>query len=103
MHDVLDVIKNIQNLYENNSSMAALKDFERVLDDGDLYAYKNWILGELVQGPVIGRYSAKCIFMWPYKNASGKYWIEPPQNVWKSADKTTAKFTCFQFFRYNSR
>ena len=41
MHDVLDIIKNIQTLYENNSSLAVLKDFERVLDELDLYVYKN--------------------------------------------------------------
>ena len=38
MHDILDVIRNIQDLYENNSSLAVLKDFERVLDEMDMYA-----------------------------------------------------------------
>ena len=42
MHDILDVIQNIQDLYENNSSLAVLKDFERVLDEMDMYVYKNW-------------------------------------------------------------
>ena len=46
MKDVLEVIKNIQNIYE--SDMALFKDFERVLDDLDLYVYDNWIDGELV-------------------------------------------------------
>ena len=40
-------------------------DFERVLDELDLYAFKNWQLGELVQGPEVNRYSVSCIFMWP--------------------------------------
>jgi hypothetical protein len=47
--------------------MSTLLDFERVLDEADLYAFKNWELGELVQGPDIGRYTVKCVFMWPYK------------------------------------
>jgi hypothetical protein len=47
--------------------MSTLLDFERVLDEADLYAYKNWLLGELVQGPDIGKYSVTCVFMWPYK------------------------------------
>jgi hypothetical protein len=47
--------------------MSILLDFERVLDDSDLYAYKNWLSGELVQGPNLGRYDVTCIFMWPYK------------------------------------
>jgi len=42
-------------------------DFERVLDESDLYAYRNWELGELVQGPNVKRYTVSCIFMWPYK------------------------------------
>jgi hypothetical protein len=44
-----------------------LLDFERVLDELDLYAFKNWIIGELVQGPVINKYTVSCIFVWPEK------------------------------------
>ena len=32
MHDVLDIIKNIENIYDSNTSFGILKDFERVLD-----------------------------------------------------------------------
>jgi len=46
-HDILDVIRNIQDLYENNSSLAVLKDFERVLEEMDVYVYENWEDGEL--------------------------------------------------------
>ena len=45
----------------------SLLDFERVLDELDLYAFKNWAIGELVQGPEIGKYRVGCIFMWPEK------------------------------------
>ena len=51
----------------SDGSMSTLLDFERVLDEADVYAYKNWLIGELVDGPKIGRYNAKCVFMWPYK------------------------------------
>ena len=37
MYDILDVIKNIDDIYENNTSLAILKDFERVLDEMDMY------------------------------------------------------------------
>jgi len=40
-------------------------DFERVLDELDVYAFKNWEIGELVQGPTIGKYRVSAIFMWP--------------------------------------
>jgi hypothetical protein len=35
-----------------------------VLDEIDIYAFKNWDLGELVQGPTIGRYTVTCTFLW---------------------------------------
>jgi|APCry1669189768_1035252.scaffolds.fasta_scaffold06841_4 hypothetical protein len=64
-HDILDVIKNIQDLYENNSALAVLKDFERVVDELDLYVYKNWIDGELAYGPKVERHWITVGFMWP--------------------------------------
>jgi hypothetical protein len=66
-HDIVDVIKNLQTLSENNSSFQVLKDFERVLDELDIYVFKNWEEGELVRGPDVNRYSVKCIFMWDRK------------------------------------
>lgn len=60
---ISDVIKDI---YMSEGSMSVLLDFERVLDDLDIYAYRNWYYGELVDGPDIGRYRTSCVFMWPY-------------------------------------
>lgn len=65
MHDIKTVIENIQELYQNNSALAILKDFERVLDELDLYAYKNWQDGELAYGPKTERYWITAGFMWP--------------------------------------
>jgi len=64
-HDILDVIKNIQELYENNSSLAVLKDFERVFEEMDVYVYENWIDGELAYGPKVDRHWITAGFMWP--------------------------------------
>lgn len=61
------IVDTVKGIYTSNGTMSTLLDFERCLDDADIYAYKNWINGELVQGPDIGRYTATCIFMWPYK------------------------------------
>lgn len=61
------VAENIRDLYMSDGSLNTLLDFERVLDEMDLYAFKNWILGELVSGPEIGPYRVTCIFMWPEK------------------------------------
>ena len=59
------VADNIKNIYMSEGSLLSLLDFERVLDELDIYAFKNWILGELVAGPEIGRYRVTCTFMWP--------------------------------------
>ena len=59
------VAENIKNLYLSEGSLNTLLDFERVLDEMDIYAFRHWQLGELVQGPDIGPYKVGCIFMWP--------------------------------------
>jgi hypothetical protein len=61
------VADNIKNLYMSDGSIVSLMDFERVLDELDLYAFKNWQLGELVSGPEVGRYTVSCTFMYPEK------------------------------------
>lgn len=65
--DYVSIIDTVQGIYTSDGSMNTLLDYERVLDEADVYAYKNWELGELVQGPTAKRYSVSCIFMWPYK------------------------------------
>ena len=65
MQDIYDVIKNIEGIYENDTAFQVLKDFERVLEELDLYVYANWEDGELVSGPVIDRHWVTCSFMWP--------------------------------------
>lgn len=68
MHDIIDVIKNLQTLSVNDSAFKILKDFERVLDELDIYVYKNWEDGELLAGPDVSRYMVSCKFLWPHEN-----------------------------------
>ena len=65
MHDVLDIIKNVQSLYAVGPTLTILKDFERVLDELDVYVFQNWVDGELLVGPVDSRHFVTCSFMWP--------------------------------------
>jgi len=65
--DYWQIAQNIQDIYLSEGSLLTLLDFERVLDELDLYAFKNWQIGELVQGPTISKYRVACIFMWPEK------------------------------------
>jgi hypothetical protein len=63
--DYWQVAKNIKDIYMSEGNLLTLLDFERVLDSMDLYAFKNWELGELVQGPNVTKYKVSCIFLWP--------------------------------------
>ena len=64
---IADVIENTKDIFMTDSSLTTLLDFERVLDELDLYVFKNWKQGELVEGPVYEKYFVTCTFMWPYK------------------------------------
>ena len=65
MHDVLDIIKNVQSLYAIGPTLTILKDFERVIEELDVSVFKNWEDGELLSGPVDSRHFVTCSFMWP--------------------------------------
>jgi hypothetical protein len=65
--DVKDIVDNTKRIYMSDSSMETLMDFERVLDEVDLYAFKNWKKGELVEGPIKTAHWIECSFMWPHK------------------------------------
>ena len=65
--DYWQVAENIRDIYMSEGSLLTLLDFERVLNELDLYAFKNWSMGELVQGPVVTKYRVSATFMWPEK------------------------------------
>jgi len=65
--DYWQVADNIRDIYMSEGSLLTLLDFERVLDELDIYAFKNWDIGELVEGPVVTKYRVSAIFMWPEK------------------------------------
>jgi len=58
-------IESVKKIYMSDASLSMLCDFERVLDNMDFYAFPNWRLGELVEGPIVRRYWVTCKFMWP--------------------------------------
>jgi hypothetical protein len=62
-----DILTNTKDLYMTDSALSSLLDFEQVLDEIDLYTFKHWKKGELVEGPINEKYFITCTFMWPYK------------------------------------
>lgn len=65
--NIKDIIENTKDIYMSDSSVTSLLDFERVIDELDLYAFDHWKSGELVEGPKYDKYFVTCTFMWPYK------------------------------------
>lgn len=64
----LDTIKKtLIGISKGESLLDVLMEFERTLDNLEIFAYKNWILGELVKGPEISRYWVSTTWMYPYK------------------------------------
>ena len=61
------IADNIKGIYMSDGSMNVLLDFERVLNELDIFAFRNWELGELVAGPDQGPYKVSCTFLWPAK------------------------------------
>jgi len=65
--NIKDLLNNTKDIFMTDSAVNSLLDFERVLDELDLYAFANWKTGEIVEGPVYEKYFVTCTFMWPYK------------------------------------
>jgi|TARA_B110000977_G_scaffold196542_1_gene277096 hypothetical protein len=64
MIDTLDVIRNIKKIYASDNVINSLVSMEKVMDDVNMYAYKNWTKGELVDGPYESKYDISATFMW---------------------------------------
>ena len=65
--NIKDLLNNTKDIFMTDSAVSTLLDFERVLDELDLYAFAHWKQGELVEGPKYEKYFVTCTFMWPYK------------------------------------
>jgi hypothetical protein len=58
----LQIVKRIDDSPDLVDVMIAIEDY---LDRNDMYAFKNWILGELIDGPWVMPYWIKVGFKWP--------------------------------------
>lgn len=65
--NIKNILQNIKDIYMTDSSLDSLLDYERVLDEMDLYSFDHWKLGELVEGPVYEKYFVTCTWMYPFR------------------------------------
>lgn len=64
MKNIEEIINNTKEIMVSDHSLSILLDFERVISEFGVYAFKNWFDGELVEGPKIEKYHVTCVFMW---------------------------------------
>lgn len=67
MADLKSILTNTKTIYMSESNLNTLLDYERVLDEFDLYTFRNWKLGELVEGPTYEKYFVTCKWMFPFR------------------------------------
>lgn len=67
MLDIDTIYTTLDDAFGSENVLDTLIEFERVLDQLDIYVYKNWRRGEIVQGPKIDRYWITVTLMYPYK------------------------------------
>ena len=61
------ILNNLRANTSRDSALETLMDYERVMDNANIYAYKNWMEGEIVEGPHIDRYWVTVTLMY-HKN-----------------------------------
>jgi hypothetical protein len=61
------IYKNLDNIHSSPNVIDTLCEIDRVLDRMDVYAYENWINGEIVDGPFVERHWVELTLMYPAK------------------------------------
>jgi hypothetical protein len=62
-----EINSNLSSVLESKNTLDVLLEFENMLDSVNIYAFKNWKYGEVVDGPKLGRHWVTVTLMYPYK------------------------------------
>lgn len=65
--DQQDIIDRLSTNIDRSNALETLMQVDGVLDSLNVYAYENWIEGEVVDGPAIERYWVTVTLMYPKK------------------------------------
>lgn len=66
--DQIDAVKSLEQIVGNDDAIEILMQIDKVLDSYDVYAFKNWIEGEIVDGPHIERHWVTMTIMYKYED-----------------------------------
>jgi hypothetical protein len=64
MIDINDIAATISGVKSNRNTLSLLLEFQGVLDDLNVFAYENWIKGEVIKGPIISKYWIEVFLMY---------------------------------------
>ena len=67
MKEIEELKNTLDNLVDSSSDLNVLIEFEEVLDNLNIYAYKNWEYGEVIAGPEVSKYWFTVTLMYPFK------------------------------------
>lgn len=65
MIDINEIANTISSIKKNENKLDLLLEFEGILDELHIYAYENWIKGEVIKGPIISKYWVEVQLMYP--------------------------------------
>lgn len=67
MININDTVQNHFKVHKSASLLDVLIEFDKFLDDLNVYSYENWLDGEIIDGPHLSRYWCEISMMFPYK------------------------------------
>lgn len=59
------IYQNLDRIHNSPNVIDTLVEVDRILDRMDVYAYENWISGEIVDGPFVERHWVDLTLMYP--------------------------------------
>ena len=67
MKEIEELKATLDNLVDSSNDLNVLIEFEEVLDNLNIYSYKNWENGEVIAGPEVSKYWITVTLMYPRK------------------------------------
>jgi len=67
MKEIEELKNTLDNLVDSSSDLNVLLEFEEVLDNLNIYSFKNWEYGEVIAGPEVTKYWITVTLMYPRK------------------------------------
>lgn len=78
--DQKEAVLNLEEIIGDDTSLEILMQVDKFLDEFGVYAFKNWMEGEIIQGPEIERHWITVTLMYPYEKMPDPSAVKRIQN-----------------------